>query len=147
MSSRIRGKEASIRLAVDGQDQTGSFLKVSDWEVNPDIAIVKTDFTGEDRPDGDVNARGFDGTFSIQELDNKAEALLQLIDDNEAAHIAPPKVVLSHFKLYRQAGAGSIGHVYHDVILTCTQSTRAEGSSYVGSKWSWYAPRRDAISS
>lgn len=145
MSARIRGKETALRIAVDGQDLTGSFLKVLDWEVNPDMAIVKTSFTGEPRPDGDVNANGYDGTFSIHELDRKSEELLQLLDDREAAQMAPPTIVLTHYKKYRAAGQGEISHIYHNVVLTCTQSTRSEGSSYVGSKWSWYAPTREAV--
>lgn len=145
MSARIRGKEASIGLAVNGQTQNGSFLKVRNWEVNPDAPLTKTPFCGESRLDGDTDFNGYDFSFEIEELDAKAEDLLGLMDANQAAGIAPPQYVVTTFKKYRQAGEGSIEHVYQEVVLTCTQSTRSEGSSYVGSKWSGFAPRRDTI--
>jgi len=144
MSARIRHKEATIRIAMEGQDQEGSFLKVKNWSVDPDAPITKTKFCGEKRDDADQDFNGYDIKFEIEELDSKGEAVLQAMDAAQIANLPPPRFVISTLKIYREAGKGTIGHVYHPVTLTCTQSTDANGG-YVGSKWSGFAPLRETI--
>lgn len=144
MSARIRHKETTIRLAMEGQDQEGSFLKVKNYEVDPDMPITKTKFVGEKRDDADQDVNGYDIKFEIEELDSKGEDVLDAMDAAQAANLAPPRFVISTLKIYREAGKGTVGHVYHPVTLTCTQSTDANGG-YVGSKWSGFAPLRETI--
>jgi hypothetical protein len=144
MSARIRHKEATIRLAMEGQDQEGSFLKVKNFSVDPDAPITKTKFCGEKRDDADQDFNGYDIKFEIEELDSKGEDVLDAMDAAQAANLPPPRSVISTLKIYREIGKGTVGHVYHPVTLTCTQSTDAAGG-YVGSKWSGFAPNRETI--
>ena len=145
MSNRIRQKETSLRLAVDGQDQTGSFLKVVKFDVNPDQVITKTQFCGENRPDSDVDVNGYTITFEVQELDSKAEDLLNLIDANHKANLAQPLFVLTEYKKYRGTGAGDRTNVYGGASLICKRITNSEGGGYIGSQWEAFVPTRESL--
>jgi hypothetical protein len=145
MSARIRGKETALRLAMEGQDQEGSFLKVRNFTVSPRNELVTSKFVGEARDDGDSDFSGYDVSFEIEELDSKAEDVLDAIDAAQRANQAPPRFVITEQKLYRQVGQGAVVYVYHPVTLVCEQITDSNGSSYVGSKWKGFSPDRDKI--
>jgi hypothetical protein len=145
MSARIRGKECRIGLVVNGEEKEGSFLKVKNWSVNPDAPVTKTQFTGEARLDADQDVNGYDISFEVEELDAKTEDLLDLMDANQLAGLPPPQCYISTLKTYRQPGTQDREYIYNPVTLTCKQSTDANGSSYVGSKWEGFAPYRKRL--
>lgn len=144
MSARIRNKEAQMRLAVDGRDLEKSFLKVTDWEVTPQVTIEKTSFTGESRPDADTNHQGYDFSFTIQELGGDVEDLVQLLDELDLDHKPVPNIMVSVYRLFRQPGEGDRMAVYENAVMKC-DSQRGEGSSYINSRWSGFAPTRKII--
>ena len=144
MSSRIRGKEATLRVAVEGQDQEG-LMKVRNWSVTPDSEIVTTQFCGQPRKEADQDFHGYKLSFEVEELDRTAENIIQQCDEAQKNQLPPPRAIISTLKIYREPGKGTISHVYHPVTLNCTQSTDANGSSYISSKWEGFAPERETI--
>lgn len=145
MSQRIRQKETSLRVAIDGQNLEGSFLKVVEYEINPEQKITKTQFCGEMFEDGDTDITGIGGRFKIHELKGDAEQLLDTLIANHKAHLAPPLVTLTEYKKYRGTGAGDRTNVYPSCMLICKSMTKSSGGDYIGSEWEFWVQDREAL--
>lgn len=144
MSNRIRQKETSLRIAVDGQDQKG-MLKVVNFNVSPEQSITKTQFCGEQYPDADVDCNGFTITFEVHEYDSNAEDVLDMMEARHQDFLAQPLIVLTEYKKYRGTAAGSRTNVYDVKAAICKRITNSDGGNYVSSQWECFATTRDQL--
>jgi hypothetical protein len=85
MSQRIRGKECTIQVVVDGDLKGGTFAKVTEFTLTPRTEIVETPFLGEIEDDLDIIHKGYDFSFQTQSQDSKAIKLLLAIVNRERA--------------------------------------------------------------
>jgi hypothetical protein len=121
MSSRQRGQEITLRVAVDGQLQTGSFFKVKSFHSSPRTDIVEDDYMGEAQTDLDIQHHGWDLTFDLDELDAKVIDFLTTITTLEEEHKQHPKITITATYVYRTPGVKPKIEVYSEVILKVNQ--------------------------
>lgn len=145
MSLRARGQEVTIRIAVDGQVQEGSFFKVTDFTVTPRTDLKEESFLGELEDDLDIQHHGFDMGFSIQVQDGKALEFLSTIIDREQAQSAHPDITFTVIYSFRERGAGNKVEVYHDVFMKVDEQGFSGRKEYLNTKFSAKAKRRSLI--
>lgn len=117
MSQRQRGQEVQILFTVDGQEQKGSWLKVTDWSLKPRTDIVEDDFLGETESDLDIQHHGFDYSFSIQNQDSKALEYIDLYVDREQKRLRHPVITMTVMHLYREVGATDRVQVFQTNVM------------------------------
>jgi|SRR5688572_22648907 len=115
MSQRMRGQEATLRIAVDGVIQEGSMFKVTDFTVTPRQDIVEDDYVGEDETDLDFQHHGYDLGWTVHVLDATTLDLLTNIVERELAHQKHPEIVITVIYAFREGAAVGGGRivVYH----------------------------------
>jgi len=101
MSQRIRGQEATIQVIVDGDLKSGSFAKLTSFNLTPRTDLVETPFLGEVEDDLDIQHHGYDFDFELHQQDSKAYDLLQTIVEREQDRLIHPSVNLVVTMAYR----------------------------------------------
>lgn len=117
MSLRIRGQEQTLQVIVEGQDQTGTFVNVTNVQITPRIDNVETDFVGQDESDLDQQYHGVDFEFTVQEQDSKARAFLGELIARQQNRERPQKITLIFHNEYRDSSEPSNNlHVYQAIM-------------------------------
>lgn len=148
MSQRIRGQEATLRIAVDGVVQAGSMFKVKDFDFTPRQDIAETDFCGEDETDLDFQHHGFDLSWSVEMQDSVTLDLLTKIVQREIDHLAHPKITVTVIYTFREGAAAGGGRVvsYHTDMKLKQGAEGAGGrKDYVGVKYEAKCKKRDVL--
>ncbi len=123
MSLKIRGEEVSIRIAVDGQVQTGTLLKLTEFSATPRTDLNEDDYLGEQHSDIDIQHHGWDLSFGFDHQDAVAIELVEGIIANEEAHTSHPDVTITVIYNYREPGARGRMAVYQQVFLKPAEET------------------------
>jgi hypothetical protein len=146
MSQRIRGQEISIRVAVDGRVQRGSFFKVTEFAVTPRTDLMEEGFLGELEDDLDIQHHGFDLSFTIQNQDQAALNYLSQIVALEQGHEQHPDIDITVFYAYRgEQGAEDQIEVYHDVFLKVNETSFGGRKEYVTTSFEGKCRRRSLL--
>jgi len=117
MSERIRGQEQTLQVIVEGQDQTGTFINVTNFKVTPRIDIIETDFVGQEETDLDEQYHGVDFDFEVQKEDAKTREFLMSIISRQKLRQRPPRVTLIlHDEFRDSAETGSNLVVTHALM-------------------------------
>lgn len=117
MSSGIRGQEVYVKLSVDGEPQSGSFLKVEDFEVTQRTDLVERDFAGERASDLDSITHGYDVSFTIEEQDHRVIDLVRDIANRDNEGLPPAIVNLTVLYQFREPGAQPRTEVYRQGVV------------------------------
>jgi hypothetical protein len=148
MSQRVRGQEATLRVAVDGVVQQGSMFKVKDFTFTPRQDIVETDYCGEDETDLDFQHHGWDLAWSVDMMDATTIALLEKIVAAELAHEAHPKIVVTVIYTFREGAAAGGGRVlsYHtNLVLKQGDENGGGRKEYVSVKYEAKCKKRSVL--
>ena len=145
MSARIRGQEVTIRIAVDGQIQDGSFFKVEDFEIAPRADIKETDFLGEDETDLDFQHHGFDFRFSVHHQDQKVLDFLSTIISRHEDHLRHPEITMTVIYDYREPSAEPQFEEYHSMFLRPTSTGFKGRKEYVTSDFEGKCKKRSQL--
>lgn len=136
MSQRIRGKEATVQVVVDGDLKGGTFAKVTEFTLTPRTELVETGFLGEVEDDLDINHKGYDFSFATHAQDSKALKLMLDIVARERARTAHPAINVVVTFEYRSA----LEPAQTIVLETCFMKLDSTGiggaSDYVQHSWS-----------
>jgi hypothetical protein len=148
MTQRIRGQEATIRVAVDGVIQRGSMFKVKDFTVTPRQDLTETPYLGEDEDDLDFQHHGYDMSWTVDMLDATTIALLSNIVARETAHLQHPIITITVMYTFREGAAVGGGRtvVYHD-NLVLKQGDEGFGGrkEFVSVKYEAKCKKRDVL--
>lgn len=122
MSTRIRGAEVTLRLAVDGVVQNGSMVKVTEFTAAPRQDLEELDYLGEDESEIDFQHHGYDLSWSV---DMKDEIPLQILQDlvaRQTSRDKHPRIVMTVIYNFR-SGSGGSNHteVYHRLKLKISE--------------------------
>lgn len=147
MSLRLRGQEATLRIAVDGVTQEGSMLKVTDFTTTPRQDIQEADYMGEDESDLDVQHHGFDFGFSVDMLDATTIDLLDDIADRNAAHAAPQDITITVIYTMREPGKSGRIVVYHKCVLKVDEEGAPGRKERIKTKFTCKAKKRITLRS
>ena len=121
MSSKLRGEEVALNIAVDGVIQNGSLIKVTSFTATPRTDINEDDYLGEQETDLDIQHHGWDVAFEFDHQDAVGVNLTEEIIDRETSHDQHPEITITAIYNYRQPGARAVMMVYNSVTLKCTQ--------------------------
>ncbi len=135
MSQRIRGQEATIQVVVDSDVKSGTFSKVTDFNLTPRTDIVETEFLGEVEADLDIQHHGFDFDFSLQEQDSKTHDLLMDIVAREQARTRHPAVNIVVTFAYR-VGEPAQTIVLENCFMKMDSLTIGGRKEYITNKFS-----------
>lgn len=144
MSLGIRGQEATIRLAVDGQIQDGSYFKVEECVVTPIQEFQETDFNGEDATDFDVLHHGFKFTFKVRIQDRKTLDYLSTLVARQKARQRPPNITMTITYAFRDANNAAAAEVLHQALVIDTGRTMRR-KEYIMQEFEGRAKTRDVI--
>lgn len=128
---RIRGKEATIRLQIDAQPATGSFLKTKDFTLTPRQEVVETDFLGEPETDLDFMHHGYDFSFSAHVVDRQTIDFLQNIVDRDRSGLSYPRLTLNVVFAFRLAGIRAKALVLPKVIMKVNEIGFSDRKEYI----------------
>lgn len=131
MSLRIRGQEVTIRVAVDGEVQDGSFIKITDFTVTPRTDLNEESFLGELEDDLDIQHHGFDFGWTVQKEDEKALEFLSTVIDREQNQQVHPDITITVIYAFRKPGASNRAEVYHEVFLKVNEGGFGGRKEYV----------------
>lgn len=145
MSAGIRGQEVQLKLSVDGQPLTGTFLKVEDFEATPRMDLVETDFAGERSTDLDTIMHGWDTSFTLREEDHKVIDLLTDLYTRDADALRPPVITLTALYTFREPSAEPRTEVYRQGVLKVDSRGFASRKDYVKAKLTLKFKKRDVI--
>lgn len=145
MTLRQRGQEITVRIAVEGVVQPGSFFKVTEFTTTPRTDINEEDFLGELESDLDIQHHGFDFAFSVQIQDQAVLNFLTNIVAREQAAQIHPDISITVIHVYRQPGAVNQVEVYHDVFLKVNENGFSGRKEYVTASFEGKAKRRSQI--
>lgn len=145
MSARIRGQEITVRVAVDGQVQEGSFFKVTEFSTTMRADITEEPFLGELEDDLDFQHHGFDFSFSVQNEDAKTLEFLSEIIDREQEALAHPDITITVIYNYRNSDVQDRVEVYHDVFLKVNEQSFGGRKEYVTTSFEGKAKRRSLL--
>lgn len=147
MSLRIRGQEATLRIAIDGVIQEGSMFKVTDFTTTPRQDLQEADYIGEDESDLDVQHHGYDFSFSVDMQDAVTIDLLDDIAARNQAHTAPQDITITVIYTMREPGATGRIVVYHDAVLKVDEEGAAGRKERIKTKFTCKAKRRSTLRS
>lgn len=121
MSDTLRGQEITIRIAVDGQVQTGSFFRVTEFSVTERGDLTEEDYLGEDESEIDYQHHGFDFSFGVNLRDAKTLEFLRDLIDRQRTRRAYPAITMTVFYNFRGGGDRDRVEVYNRVFLRPTE--------------------------
>jgi len=145
MSLRIRGAEATLRITVDGESQTGSWLKVKDFKSSARQDIVETDYLGELETDLDLQHHGFDLSFSVDIQDRKVMDFLTKVVDREAIQRAHPSITINVIYAFRGNNGEPVSETFYNVILKVNETSAGGRKDYVNTSFEGKAKKRQVL--
>ena len=148
MTQRMRGQEATIRVAVDGVVQGGSMLKVKNFTPTPRQDIVETDYPGEDETDLDFQHHGWDLSWEVDMLDATTISLLETIIAREKAHQAHPVITVTVIYKFREdalAGGGRIVTYHDNFVLKQGDEGPINRKDYIAIKYEAKCKKRSVL--
>ena len=145
MSLRQRGQEVTVRIAVDGVVQPGSFFKVTEFTTTPRTDINEESFLGELEDDLDIQHHGFDFSFSVQIQDEVVLDFLTTIVDREQFALQHPSIAITVIHIFREPGARNQVEVFHDVFLKLNEQGFSGRKEYTTASFEGKAKRRSQL--
>jgi len=143
-NAQLRGQEATIRVTVDGNALTGSWLKVKDFTVTPQTDIIKENYLGEYQPDGDRMHNGFDLSFSIDMRDREVMDFISRSIQEEENQLGCPNVTINVIYAFRD-GSDAVGETYFDVVMKVADQSFGGRTEYISYSIEAYAKRRSVL--
>jgi hypothetical protein len=145
MSQKMRGSEATIRIAVDGVVQPGSMFKVVDFTATPRTDLHEDDYLGETETDLDIQHHGWDLGFSVDVQDAQVIELCDEIIQREIDHDVHPDITITVLYTFREPGARGKIAVYHGVFLKNDEESFGGRKEKVKGKFSGKCKRRTVL--
>lgn len=147
MSLRIRGQEATLRVAIDGVTQDGSFFKVTDFTTTPKQDIQEADYMGEDETDLDIMHHGFTFAFSVDMQDGKTIDLVDDIVARQSARARPQDVTITVIYTMREPGQSGRIVVYHEAVIKADEEGAPGRKERIKTKFTCQAKKRQTLTS
>jgi hypothetical protein len=145
MANRSRGQETTLQVVVNNTAQGGSFSKCESFKWNPRQDMTDSDFIGEAESEPDLQHHGYDGSFTVHEMDNGAvdNVLMPIV----AAHTAGtplPTINLVFIKRYRDPSIPAKTLVFQKVTLKL-DGQEASRKDYIKSSFSFKCRKMQVI--
>ncbi len=143
LNQGIRGQEVSIRVAVEGQPQSGTWAKVKDFTMTERTEYLEIDYLGEYQTDLDRQHSGFDLSFNV---DMQDRALIDFITEEisrEENQELPRSITI--MVIYSFRNGDPVGETYFDVVLKVNDQSFGSRTEYVSYSIEGKAKRRAVL--
>lgn len=147
MSLRIRGQEATLRIAVDGVPQVGSFFKVTDFTTTPRTDLQEADYMGESESDIDIMHHGFDFSFSVDMQDGGTIDMLDDLANRNDNAATPQDITLTVIYTMRQPSTSGRIVTYHDCFIKVDEEGAPGRKERIKTKFTCKAKKRVTLQS
>lgn len=117
MAIRIRGQEVTIRVAIDGALQAGTYTKAQSFEFTTRDEINEEDYIGEDQSDLDYRYDGYDYKFESHMLDALALQYVAEQESRQRNRQAPQNVTITVLFGFRDAETNATGLVLYQTLM------------------------------
>jgi len=142
---KTRGSGATIKIAVDGEVQSGSMIKVRDFTATPRTTINEDDYLGELETDLDIQHHGWDVGFSIDTTDDAAINYTDDLIAREQAHARPAEITITVIYTFTDPSIRGRVAVFHAGFLKQDEETFGGRKEIVKGKFSGKFKRRDLL--
>lgn len=132
-----RGQETTLRVAIDGRLQTGTFLRTKEFTWTPKTDIVEDDYIGEAQTEVDIQHHGHGLSFTMDEDDASALDFLTELCAREEAHELPQQITITAITTYRDGVTRPRVIAFPDVAMKV--STRTVGGRKERVPWAFEA--------
>jgi hypothetical protein len=140
----IRGQEATLRVAVDGEVQTGSFFNVNDLTVSERGELKEVAYLGELVDKVDYQHNGWDLSFSVNVQDDKALDFLTDIVDREHSAVNHPNITITVMYKFRDGTATRV-EVFYNCALRVNETSFGSRTDYIKTSFEAKAERRTVL--
>lgn len=141
----IRGQEATLRIAVDGVVQDGSFFAVNDLTITERGELKEVPYLGEVVDKVDYQHNGWDLSFSVNVQDANALEFLKDIVNRELSAEAHPNITITVLYKYRNGDASRV-EVFYNAYLRPSETSFGSRTDYVKTSFEAKAERRTLLS-
>lgn len=145
MSARIRGKEVTAKITIEGKLAEGTWTKLSNFTETPDQEIKKKPYLGEKQHDLDFQHRGWNLSFELDAEDANIMDFVQDCVERDEAGIAHPRITITVIYAFRKSGTPYKAKVYHDVFLKLDEDGASGQDEYVNQKFSGACKKRSLV--
>lgn len=142
MATRIRGQETFVQVVVDGALLAGSFQKVDNFKFSSRADITNTGFLGETEDEPDIQHHGYDFSFTIHEMDNKAMEVWDNVVSTLQQGIAQPAVNIVYLKRYRDPSIKPVSITFQSAKLKLDSQEASSRKDFVKSMFSGSCKRK-----
>lgn len=142
MSLRIRGQEATVRITVDGETQTGTWFKVKDFTETERGEIKEEEYLGELQTDLDYQHDGWDLAFSCDVLEKSVFEYIQKITSREEGALAHPVVTVTVIYSFRADNGNPVAVSYYDTFMRVTEVANGGRKEYVSATFEAKAKKK-----
>ncbi len=132
-----------LQITVDSEQQEGSFFKVRDFRVTPRTDLVEESYLGELTDDLDVQHHGFDGSFTVDNEDERTLSFLSNLIVREENHEAPSDIKIAVEYLYREPGVLATRVTYFAAVMKVAEQGIGGRKEYVQTSFEWKAKSRE----
>lgn len=145
-NTAIRGQEIQLRVAIAGQLQEGTFLRVKSFTATPRTDLVEDDYLGEATSEIDIQHHGFDLEIVCDEDDDTAINFLSETVAREEGHLRPQEVTITAMTTYRDGVTRPKVEVYMKVLLKLSERGFGGRKERVPNKFDGKCKSRKVIS-
>lgn len=137
-SSEIRSKECNAQITLNGQRLGGSFLTIYDLSIKPDKTIDKKRFPGMKRAVGDLDIKGFDGSFKTQKRDHSWRTVALAFEQADKNGTEFPVVSMAITYAYRDGSSDVRTVTAHGDLVLVQDDNNLPESGYLVDSWAFF---------
>lgn len=131
--NRIRGKEASMVIYLDGARLLGDFVTVKSFTITPDRDLRSEQFIGEKRARNDQVIRGYDANFTIQLFNHAFGEIMDRLNRLERLGLPNPDIQVVLLMAYREAPFRQL--TMDDEVILGVPTIEVNEDDYVTAGW------------
>lgn len=144
-NTSIRGSDTTIRVAISGVPQRGTFLRLKNFTATPRTDLVEDEYLGEAQTELDIQHHGWDLSFSCDEDDASAIDFLTELTVREEEHQRPQEVTITAYNVYRDGETRPRVEVFPEVLLKVSSRTRGGRKERVVNEFEGKCKTREVI--
>lgn len=144
-NTAIRGSDTTIRVAVSGQPQRGTFLRPKSFTITPRTDLQEDDYVGEPLTELDIQHHGYDIAMSLDEDDASGITFMQNLEAREEAHQRPQEVTITVMTTYRDGRTRPRVEVFPEVMFKMGSRGHGGRKERVVSEWEGKCKTRQVI--
>jgi hypothetical protein len=131
----VRFKESGVQIYLDGKKLDGDFENITSFTITPRAEFVHVQYAGDERERADIEIKGYDFTFELNESSTLWLATWKKYEDaDRVGRVFPNGKVIATPK-YRETGQPIAAVLFGDLLLKLDNRSQQSGQ-FVRQTWS-----------